>query len=190
MTVGYTIKKIRTQRKMTQKQLADLIGIEDSTIRKYESGRLNAKPDTLEKIAKALDVDPETLIFSELSFNRAMHQLYRIIDNYGGEICFVDYDFIDENGNTKTEKVASVYFGALTPFIEELNEKKKKLAPEDYEEYKSRFPASSDVPSTYIKTCAEFDEKLKYISNNMQDGPYSSDEWDEHMKKLKGLSES
>ena len=70
------------------------------------------------------------------------------------------------------------------------NEKKKKLAPEDYEEYKSRFPASSDVPSTYIKTCAEFDEKLKYISNNMQDGPYSSEEWDEHMKNLKGLSES
>ena len=190
MTVGYTIKKIRTQRKMTQKQLADLIGIEDSTIRKYESGRLNAKPDTLEKIAKALDVDPETLIFSELNFNRAMHQLYRIIDNYGGEICFVDRDFIGENGKTKTEKVASVYFGALTPFIEELNEKKKNLKPEEFEEYKNRFPASSDVPSTYLKTCVEFDEKLKYISNNMQDGPYSSEEWDEHMKKLKGLSES
>ena len=190
MTVGYTIKKIRTQRKMTQKQLADLIGIEDSTIRKYESGRLNAKPDTLEKIAKALDVDPETLIFSELNFNRAMHQLYRIIDNYGGEICFVDHEFVDGNGNTSSEKVASVYFGALTPFIEELNEKKRKLTPEEFEEYKNRFPASSDVPSTYLKTCVEFDEKLKYISNNMQDGPYSSDEWDEHMKKLKGSSES
>ena len=46
------------------------------------------------------------------------------------------------------------------------------------------------LTTTYLKTCAEFDEKLKYISNNMQDGPYSSDEWNEHMKKLKGLSES
>ena len=73
-----------------------------------------------------------------------MHQLYRIIDNYGGEICFVDRDFIDEDGKTKTEKVASIYFGALTPFIEELNENKKKLTPEEFEEYKTRFPASSD----------------------------------------------
>ena len=190
MTVGYTIKKIRTQRKMTQKQLADLIGIEDSTIRKYESGRLNAKPDTLEKIAKALDVDPETLIFSELNFNRAMHQLYRIIDNYGGEICFVDHDFIDENGNTKTEKVASVYLGVLTPFIEELYEKKKKLTPEEFEEYKYKFPSTTDVPPTYLDSFSEFDEKLKYISNNMQEGPYSTDEWDEHMNILKKINKS
>ena len=99
MTIGYTIRKIRTLRKMTQKQLGDLIGIDDSTIRKYESGRLNAKPDTLEKIANALDVNVETLLFSEINYNRAMHQIYRIIETYGGEISYTDHVFTDENGN-------------------------------------------------------------------------------------------
>ena len=190
MTVGDRIKKLRTKRKMTQKQLGDLIGIEDSNVRKYESGRLNAKPDTLEKIANALDVNVEALLYSELNYTRAMHQIYRIIENYGGEINYTDHVFTDKNGNSKTEKVAAVYFGALTPFIKELQEKKEKLTPEKYEEYKNKFPASSDIPSSYLDTCAEFDKKLAYISDNIQDGPYSSDEWDEHMKNLKNMKKS
>lgn len=42
---------------MTQKQLAEKIGIDPSTLRKYESGRLNPKIGTLRKIADALGCD-------------------------------------------------------------------------------------------------------------------------------------
>jgi len=54
-----TAEKIRAARKnagLTQKQLGDLCGIAEPTIRKYELGKLNPKKETLEKIAKPLNV--------------------------------------------------------------------------------------------------------------------------------------
>lgn len=54
-----TAEKIRAARKkagFTQKQLGDLCGIAEPTIRKYELGKLNPKRGTLEKIAKPLGV--------------------------------------------------------------------------------------------------------------------------------------
>lgn len=56
MTVGERIKKIRLEKCMTQKEVAEKCGINDANIRKYESGRQNPKIETVEKIAKALDV--------------------------------------------------------------------------------------------------------------------------------------
>lgn len=56
MLKGERIKEIRKKRNLTQKQLGELSGIAESTIRSYELGRLNPKYETLEKIAKALKV--------------------------------------------------------------------------------------------------------------------------------------
>lgn len=56
MTVGQRIKAVRNQKKMTQRQLADLCGMADSAIRKYESGTINPKYETLKRIAGALDI--------------------------------------------------------------------------------------------------------------------------------------
>lgn len=41
---------------MTQKQLGELAGIAEPTIRRYETGKLNPKIETIKKIADALDV--------------------------------------------------------------------------------------------------------------------------------------
>ena len=52
-----TAEKIRVARKkagLTQKQLGDLCGIAEPTIRKYELGKLNPKRETLEKISAPL----------------------------------------------------------------------------------------------------------------------------------------
>lgn len=57
MNIGAKIKEIRTKKGMTQKQVADLCGMADSAIRKYESGKQTPKLDTLQKIANALDCD-------------------------------------------------------------------------------------------------------------------------------------
>lgn len=56
MTTGEKIKQARINAKLTQKSLAELTGIAEPTIRKYESGRLNPKKETLEKIAVPLGV--------------------------------------------------------------------------------------------------------------------------------------
>ena len=57
MTIGERIYYCRVENHMTQKQLAEKIGIDPSTLRKYESGRLNPKIGTLRKIADALGCD-------------------------------------------------------------------------------------------------------------------------------------
>ena len=61
MTVGERIKKIRLEKGMTQKQVADSCGMADSAIRKYESGQITPKFDTIQRIALALEVNPGEL---------------------------------------------------------------------------------------------------------------------------------
>lgn len=61
MTIGERIYYCRIENKMTQKQLAEKAGMADSAIRKYESGRVTPKFDTLNRIAAALDVPWTTL---------------------------------------------------------------------------------------------------------------------------------
>lgn len=62
MTAGENIRKIRKEKKMTQKQLGELCGINEANIRKYELEKANPKLQTLERIAKALDVGTFELI--------------------------------------------------------------------------------------------------------------------------------
>lgn len=62
MTIGNNIKRIREDKGMTQKELADKCNIIYQTIGKYERNLLNPKYETLEKIAKALEVSSFDLI--------------------------------------------------------------------------------------------------------------------------------
>ena len=57
MTVGEKIRTYRTMRGISQKMLGELAGgINEVTIRKYEAGDRNPKPDQLLKIANALGI--------------------------------------------------------------------------------------------------------------------------------------
>ena len=65
MSVGEKIKRIRNFRGLTQKELGNLIGFNDSTadvrIAQYESGMRTPKIDILSKIADILDVNIDSL---------------------------------------------------------------------------------------------------------------------------------
>lgn len=61
MTIGENIRRIRLEKGLTQKQVAQACGTADAYIRAYESGRYNPKPATVAKIAKALGVTPAEL---------------------------------------------------------------------------------------------------------------------------------
>lgn len=62
MTIGERIREIRVRKGMTQKQVAEGCGMADSAIRKYESGSISPKYDTMERIATALDVPVTALM--------------------------------------------------------------------------------------------------------------------------------
>ena len=62
MTVGNRIKNARKTANMTQKELAEKLGISYVNISQYENGSRNPKLDQIEKIAAALGVGVEKLI--------------------------------------------------------------------------------------------------------------------------------
>lgn len=56
MTVGENIRKIRKEKKLTQKELGKLCGMSEAQIRHYELNYKKPKIETLQKIATALDI--------------------------------------------------------------------------------------------------------------------------------------
>lgn len=59
---GDNIKRIRIEKKLTQKKLGELCGIDEANLRKYENGRLKPSLNTIRKIAASLDVYLSDLI--------------------------------------------------------------------------------------------------------------------------------
>lgn len=62
MNIGERIQKIRKEKSMTQEELAGRIGVKRAVISKYENDVVNISIDTIEKIAKTLEVSPSYLI--------------------------------------------------------------------------------------------------------------------------------
>lgn len=56
MSIGQNIKRIRTEKGLTQRQLAEKTGLKDSAIRRYESEKVIPKMPNLRKISDALGV--------------------------------------------------------------------------------------------------------------------------------------
>lgn len=58
MTTGEKIKYLRKQKCVTQTELAQLTGIHQVSIAKYEKDKMIPQPDQLQKIVEALNVSP------------------------------------------------------------------------------------------------------------------------------------
>ena len=61
-SIGMQLKRARKNKKMTQKQLADILKVEQSTISNYEKGLRHPPSSTLIGIAKVLDVSVDYLL--------------------------------------------------------------------------------------------------------------------------------
>ncbi|MEZ6059300.1 MAG: helix-turn-helix transcriptional regulator [Planctomycetaceae bacterium] len=65
-TIGQRIRELRKQRNLTQRELADRIGINFTYLSRVENDRLDAdqtpREDTLQKLAKALNTDADELL--------------------------------------------------------------------------------------------------------------------------------
>lgn len=84
MSIGERIRRARNACGITQAQLADEIGCSEPAIRLYELGKRTPKSEILEKIAKSLNVTPQSL--SEVSINSArdaLELLFRLEDECG-----------------------------------------------------------------------------------------------------------
>ena len=59
--LGKRIKELRTRKRLTQEQLAELVNMGERNLSKIECGINFISAETLEKISKALDVSPKDL---------------------------------------------------------------------------------------------------------------------------------
>ena len=59
---GFNLKVLRMKNGLTQFQLAEKLNVHEKHICKIETGKQNVTLKTLEKIAKALEVEPSILL--------------------------------------------------------------------------------------------------------------------------------
>ena len=59
------LKRLRKEKGLTQKQLASLCGLTESSVRKYEIRQARPRRKTIEKIAQVLEVSVNTLLTPE-----------------------------------------------------------------------------------------------------------------------------
>ena len=65
MSFSRRLTKIRKDKKLTQQQMADTIGIHVSQIKRYESGDTQPSLEVLRKIALALNISADLLLFDD-----------------------------------------------------------------------------------------------------------------------------
>lgn len=80
MDLGNTIKHYRTIRNLTQKQLGDLLGVAEITIRQYETNKREPKIAQLKKIASVLNVPVSTLI-GDLTYEQHVKNVWEWIQD-------------------------------------------------------------------------------------------------------------
>lgn len=73
--VGQRIKTIRKNKKLTQEQLAELIGIEPQSLSYMETGKFSPSPDTLQKLGEVLGVRPYEFYYFEDVTEKEMEQV-------------------------------------------------------------------------------------------------------------------
>lgn len=67
MNSGDIIKKLRNEKKITQGELGIMLGVNTSSIQKYESGATkNLKLETIRELCHIFDVPPIVFVFPEI----------------------------------------------------------------------------------------------------------------------------
>jgi transcriptional regulator with XRE-family HTH domain len=67
-TLGERLENVRRRSLLTQAELAKNAGVSLITVTRLENskGEVNPRPDTVRKLARALDVDPAWLLFGDV----------------------------------------------------------------------------------------------------------------------------
>lgn len=60
--LGSNVKRLRARRRLSQRDLADLVAMDRADVSRLESGRANPTVDRLESLAVALNVEPPSLL--------------------------------------------------------------------------------------------------------------------------------
>ncbi len=80
--LGQNIQRLRKQRKITQEQLAEQVGIDPKNISRIENGNNYPTAENLTSIAKALDTEIyELFVFKEISYPDMKQEIINALDS-------------------------------------------------------------------------------------------------------------
>lgn len=77
-----TIYNIRKERNITQKELADLIGVSDRTISKWENGSTVPDLETIKKLCNELGISPDSIVKSEKNYKERLQDFKRMVGKF------------------------------------------------------------------------------------------------------------
>ena len=136
MTTGERIRHFRKIRKLTQKELAEKVGLSEPAIRLYELGKREPSEKQIEAISEALEITPQSLTDVRIASAReALELLFRLEDELGlypdGDLAFsVD----PKNPNAKKIAAANKAWMSMREDLES-----GKITQEDYDLWKAEF---------------------------------------------------
>ena len=85
--IGDRIRRIRTEKGMSQAELGTLIGLNADRIQKYENGARQPRADVIEQLAGALDVNTLALTDQNTaSCIGAMYAFFELEENFGATV--------------------------------------------------------------------------------------------------------
>lgn len=126
MSVGENIKRIRTYKKMTQKELGEKLGgITQQQIGQWENGNKNPKLETLQKLATALNTNINELLESPLDDSPA----YRAFKNTNSLDSSLAKDYINKEIVSQINNWQQIDIELVKKF-KQLNETGKVIAIE------------------------------------------------------------
>lgn len=80
--LGQRIQKLRKDKKITQEQLAEMVGIDPKNISRIEKGNNYPTAENLTSIAKALNVDIyELFVFNKIPLTQMKEEIIEALDN-------------------------------------------------------------------------------------------------------------
>lgn len=135
MTTGERIRKARKKAGLTQRALGEKIGLSAPAIRLYELGKRTPSDEVIGKIAKALEVAPESLEEYNIESARdALEVLFRLKE-FGIAPC--------EDGSLKVvaddEKSRKIQLAIRKWYEAEKALADREMSEEDYEYWMQRF---------------------------------------------------
>lgn len=89
------IKETRKLKNMTQKELADKIGVNYSVISRYENGTIAPSASRLAKIAEVLDVSVDYLLDNDASFEASSEKLSHLDITYADRYEIRDFGLMN-----------------------------------------------------------------------------------------------
>lgn len=82
LSFGRYVVQLREEKLMSQRKLAELAGVTNSTISRIEADTVKPDPATLEKIAKALEID-KTLLLTKCGYSEIPEEFVMIARKTG-----------------------------------------------------------------------------------------------------------